>query len=174
MCTAHRSAIEDLVLRLVEAADGAVEAPDNGNLIRQEFGEGNGEEKHDTQEALDDPPPPDTQEVFDNPPPPILPPIRPGRQPSRGGRGRGHKEHPVIPPVSRHRGTLAMPVAPLPTGLALGPEGRPVTLNGDHRLQRQQVVHTLNRLSREESSMALQRRVKITMWTSVVFRLTRF
>jgi len=175
MCKAHRTSIEDLVQRLIEAADNAMEAPNDTNLVQLEIED---DDYTPLQEAFNEPLPPSIS-------PPATQLAHPNRQPARGSRGQKErvprtnstnpnrgKEHSAIPSVPRQRGALAMPVAPLPAGLVLGSSGRPVTLDSDHRLQRQSIVQSLNRLSREESAMELQRRIKITMWTSVVFTFT--
>ncbi|KIM24643.1 hypothetical protein M408DRAFT_26929 [Serendipita vermifera MAFF 305830] len=142
MCTAHRTHIEDLVQGLIEAGEAPAGGPADNYTV--------------------------SPEVSDNDEPyvPIAPPAPPANsnRNARPGTSNANRPQATPAPAPRRRGVLAMPVAPLPAGLVVG--NRPLVLNGDHRVQRQQAINSLSRLAKEDGALALKRRIKITMWTS--------
>jgi hypothetical protein len=161
-CAAHKTEIEKRVKEEMELAgnlDAAIEEP---NEAPQEDWEayilGPDGEVLPPPPVAPLPPPPPLQRLRHAPPPPqpapnaLLPPPPP--QPARVARAR----QPVPAP---RRGVLAQPVAPLPAALALGSDPYQA---GDVRVQRQRILQTLQRASREETAETLTRRIKVSMW----------
>jgi hypothetical protein len=168
LCGAHKSEIEKRVKAAMDAVGGIDAAI--GEL--DEVPDDDWKPYVLGQDGEVIPPPPIPQPLAPQPLQrlrrPLPPQPQPAPQPPPPQRPQAARAQQPIP--APRRGALAQPVAPLPIALALGSDPYQA---GDVRIQRQWVLQTLQRTTREETADALTRRIKVSMWLISVC-LSRF